>query len=105
MALLAETAVDIANDKAIHSLDKSHYGQIFDESVEKGHTVFDWLIVRECKNDKELGYLEGFRDKDYQPEPEDREVRQSLRHRQLCIEENGQWRLRAPLMGRWLKRN
>lgn len=68
MQLLAETAVDIANDRAIHELDKSHYGQIFDESVEKGHTVFHELIVRECKSDTEVSYLEGFRNKEYQPE-------------------------------------
>ena len=48
-------------------------------------------------------YLSAFRVREEQPPPEDIGVQRSLRHRQIIREENGIWRLRVPLMARWLR--
>jgi len=39
-----------------------------------------------------------------QPPPEDEAIYTSLRRRLLVAEDGDQWRLRVPLMQRWLRR-
>ena len=48
-------------------------------------------------------YLSAFRAREEQAPPEDGGIRRSLLHRQIIREENGLWRLRVPLMARWLR--
>ena len=45
----------------------------------------------------------GFRRQDTQPPPTDEAVHRSLRRRLLVVEDDGEWRLRVPLMQRWLR--
>ncbi|MCG6860318.1 MAG: hypothetical protein LJE70_03405 [Chromatiaceae bacterium] len=49
-------------------------------------------------------YLRGFRERDLQPAPDDEDLRRSLRRRLLVTEEGDRWRLRVPLMQRWLRK-
>jgi hypothetical protein len=51
----------------------------------------------------ELAGFSAFREREEQPPPEDGGIRRSLLHRQIIREENGIWRLRVPLMARWLR--
>jgi len=51
----------------------------------------------------EWDYLRAFRRHDTQPPPDDEAVHRSLRRRLLVVEENRAWRLRVPLMQRWLR--
>ena len=51
----------------------------------------------------EWAYLRGFRTRDTQPPPDDETVYQALRRRLLVEPVNGEWRLRVPLMQRWLR--
>ena len=52
----------------------------------------------------EWEYLSAFRKQETQPPPEDDAITRSLRRRLLVSEEGegGLWRLRVPLMRRWL---
>lgn len=52
----------------------------------------------------EWAYLRGFARQTHQAPPADEAVGASLRRRQLVVEEGDQWRLRAPLMRRWLRK-
>lgn len=50
-----------------------------------------------------MNYLRGFRRRDTQPPPDDEAIYTSLRRRLLVEEAGDQWRLRVPLMQRWLR--
>ncbi|MCH8295499.1 hypothetical protein IH992_30830, partial [Candidatus Poribacteria bacterium] len=69
----------------------------------RGHNVFHLLMYRESTIPGEWEYLSAFRHHTMQPPPEDEAVNRSLRRRLLVEEENGEWRLRVPLMERWLR--
>jgi hypothetical protein len=51
----------------------------------------------------EWDYLRGFREQETQAPPPDDEVRRALRRRLLVTEDGEAWRLRVPLMRRWLR--
>jgi len=53
--------------------------------------------------DGEWEYLKAFGEHESQPPPGDEDVARSLRRRQLVVEDGGVWRLRVPLMERWLR--
>jgi len=53
----------------------------------------------------EWTYLSGFRTQDRQPPPTDETVRQALHRRLLVTEDGDHWRLRVPLMQRWLRQH
>jgi hypothetical protein len=57
----------------------------------------------ESKLPGEWDYLAGFRSRDEQSPPEEEAILQSLRHHQIVLEQGGTWRLRVPLMQRWLR--
>lgn len=78
--------------------------ELLDESVDRGRTVLSQLMKGASTLDGEWAYLMGFREKEEQGAPEDERVRRSLLRREVVIEEGGVWRLRVPLMGRWLRR-
>ena len=61
------------------------------------------LLERECSLPGEWDYLSNFRRHESQPPPHDEAIHRSLRHRLLVTEVKGQWRLRVPLMWRWLR--
>ncbi|HLC14847.1 MAG TPA: hypothetical protein VJL89_01295, partial [Thermodesulfovibrionia bacterium] len=87
-----------------HTVDRQTMELAFDEAVVSGHTVLYQLIVGESKTEAEKNYLYGFCNQTWQLPPEDPSTRQRLNHRQLIVEENGKWRLRAPLMARWMRK-
>jgi hypothetical protein len=100
--LLAETAVELANNQQLAALDAGLLEQAIDEAVERGTVVLSELIEKECRTPAEWQFLLGFRATETQPPPPDEQIRRSLRRRLLIVEEDEQWRLRAPLMRRWL---
>jgi AAA ATPase domain len=101
--LVAGTAVDLVNEANVQSLDGDMLERGADRSIVDGDTVLRQLMRGESELPGEWDYLIGFRSKDDQPPPHDEAVFQSLRRRQLITEEAGLWRLRVPLMQRWLR--
>lgn len=101
--LVAETAVDLANDKGVAALDAALLEQAFAASVGRGDAVLHQLVESESRLPGEMEYLLGFRGREVQPEPQDDALRRSLRRR-LLVEAAapGTWRMRVPLMRRWL---
>ncbi len=102
MQLLAATAVDLANDASVNALDGDMLERAAQRSITDGDMVLRQLMQGESELPGEWDYLAGFRNRDEQPPPDDENILQSLRHRQI-IAEDGQWRLRVPLMQRWLR--
>ena len=60
-------------------------------------------MERESRLPGEWDHLRGFLRRDTQPPPSDESPSRSLRRRLLVIDEGGAWRLRVPLMPRWLR--
>jgi hypothetical protein len=101
--LVAETAIDIANEKGVSGLDAAMLEAAFTKAVGRGDAVLRQLVESENRFDGERTYLLGFRDRETQPPPDDADVRAALRCRRLILDDDGgDWRLRAPLMRRWL---
>ena len=101
--LLAETIVDMCNDRGQSHLDQSLLEQAIVKAIVAGGAVLRQLMQSEDAAPREWEYLRGFRTRDVQPPPDDEAVYQALRRRLLVAEEGGQWRLRVPLMQRWLR--
>jgi hypothetical protein len=99
--LVAETLVDLINDEETDRVDPGLFERALKKAVVRGHTVLYELLTGESKLDGEWDYLKAFAQSETQAAPED--VVRSLRRRQLVVEEGGVWRLRVPLMGRWLR--
>jgi hypothetical protein len=68
--------------------------------VYSGNVFFE-LLHRECVVQGEWEYIEGFRHGEWQ-EPPGADIAKSLRRRELVEVRDGRWRLRVPLMRRWL---
>lgn len=103
--LVAETCVDLANDKSADNIDAELLLYAFDESVRRGDTVLRQLIEGESIGSDEDAYLRDFRNRETQVEPNDSQVRRRLRYRHLVVVDGIKWRLRAPLMRRWIVAN
>jgi len=101
--LLAETSVDLANLRGAANLTSDLLEQTITKSVERGDTVLRQLLERECRLPGEWDYLRGFLRADEQSPPREEEIARSLKRRLLVLEERGLWRLRVPLMQRWLQ--
>ncbi len=101
--LLAEVLVDLVNDDKTDRITASLMDRAFDKATERGHNVLYELMHGESKLAGEWEYLSEFRRVDEQLPPVDEKIAFSLRRRKLIEEANGQWRLRVPLMSRWLK--
>jgi len=69
----------------------------------RGHNVLYELLRGESIIAGEWEYISNFRRIDTQSAPDDDRILIDLRRRMLVEEENGYWRLRVPLMARWLK--
>lgn len=103
--LLAETAVDLLNDaESLDHIDAALLERACDEAVTLGDRVLRQLMSPGEAAAPEWAYLRGFRDQELQPPPEDEAVRAALRRRLLVVEEGDRWRLRVPLMQRWLRK-
>ena len=102
--LLAETVVDLCNDQGQSRADQALLEQAIAKAVVAGDAVLRQLMQPEDAASGEWDYLRGFRTRDTQLPPDDEAVYQTLRRRLLvAAEEGGQWRLRVPLMQRWLR--
>jgi len=102
--LIAETIVDlINNEEQADAVTPELMELALDKSIVRGQNVLYELMRRESTLPGEWDYLSGFRNSDSQRPPADEKIALSLRRRMLVTEENGDWRLRVPLMARWLK--
>jgi hypothetical protein len=102
--LIAETVVDLLNDEGGRQVAPGLFERALDESIVRGHNVLYELLRRESQLSGEWEYLSAFRKQETQPPPEEETIARSLRRRLLVAEEGegGHWRLRVPLMRRWL---
>ncbi len=103
MQLIAETAVDMVNNSAATQVDAALLEATLDKAVVRGDAVLRLLMQTESTLPGEWDYLLGFRRQDTQEPPADEALYTSLRRRLLVMDEGGQWRLRVPLMQRWLR--
>jgi hypothetical protein len=101
--LVAETTVGLLNQQGRRDADDELLQRVFERVVISGDTVLRELIERESRLPGEWAYLRAFRDKDIQLAPEDEAVERSLRRRLLIDIQGKTWRLRVPLMERWLR--
>lgn len=101
--LLAETAVNLVNDTGSRAVTPDLYQRTLAEAIVSGDLVLRQLLERECRTAAEWAWLQGFRTADALPPPADDAAFTSLRRRLLIVPEGDHWRLRVPLMGRWLR--
>ncbi len=102
--LAAENVVDLLNDAGHDQADAELLERAFDRAVDHGTTVFR-LLLEDESTPADWQYLRGFRRHEEQPPPADETVERSLRRRELIAEEGERWRLRVPLMARWMRIN
>jgi hypothetical protein len=102
--LIAGTVIDLLNEEETSQVEAALLERALDDAVVAGHSVLYELMQRESFLPGEWEYLYRFKKSPSQPPPEDEAIRVSLLRRQLIIEEQGEWRLRVPLMERWLKK-
>jgi hypothetical protein len=103
LQLIAETTVDLLNSEGAAAVTPALLERALDSAVTSGHIVLSQLMQGESSLPREWEYLSVFRAHEEQPPPEDIGIRRSLLHRQIIREEEGIWRLRVPLMARWLR--
>jgi hypothetical protein len=87
--------------KAPHA-DAALLERALDQAIVAADTVLPELVQRESRLSGEWDYKRGFRQLDTRPPPDeafDRSLRRGLR----VTEDNGAWRMRVPLMQRWLR--
>jgi len=102
--LIAETIVDLINDEEAGTVSAESMERALDKAVVRGHNVLYELLRRESSLPGEWEYLSAFRHTAVQPPPGDGAVAASIRRRLLVEEQQGdEWRLRVPLMERWLR--
>ena len=101
--LIAETAVDLVNDSTDDRVTPDLMDRALDKAIVRGDAVLRLLMQTESQLPGEWEYLLGFRRRDTQPPPEDEAIYTSLRRRLLVQEDGDQWKLRVPLMLRWLR--
>jgi hypothetical protein len=102
--LIAETIVDLLNKEGRRQVTSPLLERALDRAIVSGHNVMYELLRHESSLPGEWEYLSKFRSCETQPPPDDEGIAQSLRRRLLVEEESGQWRLRVPLMSRWLRK-
>lgn len=100
--LIAQALVDLVNCKGKGEVAQPLFEEALDKAIVLGHVVFFELMHKECRFQAEWEYLAGFRTQDTQPAPSE-EVLSALRCRLLVEPDGDYWRLRVPLMQRWLR--
>ena len=93
----------LLNEGTARHADAALLDRAFAKAVVSGDTVLRQLVQGESRLPGEWDYVRGFRRHDTQPPPDDEAVYRSLRRRLLVVEQNAEWRLRVPLMQRWLR--
>ncbi len=101
--LLAESVVDLIDDSGSRRVTPPLLQRAAARAVISGDAVLAQLVEGESRLPGEWEYVARFRTHEDQEPPEDDAVRRSLRRRLLVVEEHGRWRLRVPLMRRWLR--
>jgi len=101
--LIVETIVDVLNNEEASKVTPELMERALDKSIVSGQIVLYQLMHDESTLSGEWEYLAAFRKRETQAPPDDELVAASLRRRLLVEEINGEWRLRVPLMARWLK--
>ena len=101
--LIAETVVDLTNNIGAREVDDGLMQRALDKAVVRGKNVLYELMQRESTLAGEWEYLLAFRKRDTQAPPDDEAICRSLRRRRLMQEDGDEWRLRVPLMQRWLR--
>ena len=101
--LVAETCIDLLNDEGQTTVNAGVLERALAKSVVRGEAVFYELLRRESTLAGEGEYLEGFKTAEWQALPTGAAVvRSLLRRRELVVVDGDRWRLRVPLMRRWL---
>jgi hypothetical protein len=100
--LLAEGTVELVNARGLNAATPELLDEAIVKAVVRGDAVLRQLVRNECRLEGEWDYLKGFRSRELQPPPADEATYQSLRRRLMVADEGGQWRMRVPLMRRWL---
>jgi hypothetical protein len=101
--LIAERSVYLVNRQGQRTCTATILEEAIGTAVVSGDAVLRQLVRDDCRLDGEWDYLKAFRIRDTQTPPEDEALYQSLRRRLMVIDEAGRWRLRVPLMQRWLR--
>jgi hypothetical protein len=101
--LLAQTVVRLLNEGSVPHADATLIDRAAAEIIVAGDTVLRQLAEGESRLPGEWEYVRGFRHRDTQAPPDDDAVSRSLRRRLIVVEHGGQWRMRVPLMQRWLR--
>jgi hypothetical protein len=101
--LIAETVVDLLNYGGSPTVTPELMEEALDKAVTSGHNVLSQLMQGESQLPGEWEYLARFAEREEQGPPEDLAVQRSLKRRQIVRVQDGVWRLRVPLMGRWLR--
>ena len=106
VVLLAETCVNLANQRNAPDISDELWIDVRQRAIESGENVMIQLLKNESEIPGEWEYLLGFRGlPDHAPlaEPDSPAVKKSLLRRSLVEFENGQARMRVPLMQQWLR--
>lgn len=102
--LLAQNAVQLVNQEGRSGLDAELFEKVCGKAVDQGNIVLTELLDKESQIDGEYDYLRQFRRNEEQDPPTDLAIDRSLRRRWLVTETpEGKYRLRVPLMRRWLQ--
>jgi len=101
--LLAERAVYLVNLRGLRACTLEILDETIAAAIASGDAVLRQLVYSESRLAGEWEYLKGFRTHAFQEPPADEAVYQSLRLRLMVTEEDGRWRMRVPLMRRWLR--
>jgi hypothetical protein len=104
LQLIAETLVDFLNNEGAPAVTPDLMERALDEATVSGQNVLYQLMRGECSVPGEWEYLSAFRGEEEQVPPAAEAIRGSLRRRQLIQDCGDRWRLRVPLMARWLRR-
>ncbi len=115
--IYAETAgwphlVQLVAEICITNLNESDSGYIneiilensFNEAIDKGRNVFNQLLKNESGISGEWEYLNSFSKNEFQKIPDDMDIRESIKTRELIKEAEGMWSIKVPLMKRYLEK-
>ena len=103
LQLIAETLVDFLNNEGASAVTPDLMERALDETSVGGQNVLNQLMRGECSVSGEWEYLSAFRRVEEQNAPRVEAIRESLLRRQLVLATGDGWRLRVPLMARWLR--
>jgi hypothetical protein len=106
--LLAERAVEEVNRRTASAFNPDWRGAVLKRAVAEGAPVLRELLLgtQENRTEAERDYVAAFAHVEAQAAPADRAVRAHLLRREIISRgDDGLWRLRVPLMRRWMDAN